>query len=208
MAIGSRTFLELQVGRTHSVEVLLHLRLADAKWFHSSPDLKKELFRLLSQHVIFREFEKEIQEYHDIRNGIRPAVIEVGEKNKPKAKKGKKRKAAPSAVEPVKEKPKRAVRHVFGTGIQITYKMEEISDKQGATLIFPRRNAKEDKGQKRPPPMFRQRPKLSKRIVLWCYPRDETNDDSPIKGQGFPRPEMVPITSLFREPAATDDRGK
>ena len=96
MTIGTRTFLELQVGRTHSMDILLHLRQADVKWFHSSPDLKKELFRLLSQHVIFREFEKEIQEYHDIRNGIRPAIVEVGEKNKPKGKKGKETQGSPS----------------------------------------------------------------------------------------------------------------
>ena len=83
--------------------------------------------------------------------------------------------------------------------------MEEINDKQGATLIFPKNNTNKDKpASKGPPPKFRQLPKLSKRIVLWCYPRDETDEDSLIEGQGFPRPEMVPITSLFREPAATD----
>lgn len=207
MTIGTRTFLELQVGRTHSVDVLLHLRRADVKWFRSSPDLKLRLFSLLSQHVVFREFEKEIQEYHDIRNGIRPAVVEVGEKNKPKTKKGKKRKGAPGVETSAKEKPKRAVKHIFGTGMQITYKMEEISDKQGATLIFPRNNTKEDKPSKGPPPKFRRLPKLSKKIMLWCYPRDETDEDSPIEGQGFPRPEMVPITSLFREPVATADGG-
>jgi hypothetical protein len=201
MTIGTRTFLELRVGRTHAVDVLVHVRRADVKWFHSSPEHKKELFRLLSQHVIFREFEKEIQEYHNLRNGVRPTV-EVGEKNK-RGKKGKKRKGAPAPESPNTEKPKRAVRHVSGTGMQITYKTEGLNDKQGATLIFPMKNGStdEEKSSKGSPPKFRSLPKLSKRIVLWCYPKDQKGEDSPIKGQGFPRPEMVPITSLFREPA-------
>lgn len=206
MTFDTRTFLELRVGRTHTVDVLLHLRRSDVKWFHSSADNKKELFRLLSQHIIFRECEKEIQEFHDVRNGIRP-VVEVGEKNKPKAKKGKKRKKGePAEPSEPKEKPKRDIRHVFGTGIQVTYKTEEVSDKEGASLIFPKSATNDEKksNTKGPAPKFRQLPKLSKRIVLWCYPRDEATDDSTVspapEGQGFPRPEMVPITSLFREP--------
>ena len=48
--------------------------------------------------------------------------------------------------------------------------------------------------------------KLSKRILVWCYPivdRDEsttTTTSGIIMDAGFPRPEMIPISELFRRP--------
>ena len=45
---------------------------------------------------------------------------------------------------------------------------------------------------------FRQLKKLSKRIVIWVYPFDPTNPTAPNpEGGGFPRPELIPLTSLF-----------
>jgi len=65
-----------------------------------------------------------------------------------------------------------------------------------------------------PPSMtlFRHLIPLSKKIVLWCYPFDpsslpmpptgsmkcvDTCEEEPYADGGFPRPEMVPISSLF-----------
>ena len=46
---------------------------------------------------------------------------------------------------------------------------------------------------------FRQLKTLPRRIVLWCYPFDQSSPTKPNPGDsGFPRPEMIPITSLFR----------
>lgn len=203
MTIGTRTFLELRVGRTHTVNVLLHLRREDVEWFHSSlEEHKQELFRLLSQHIIPNTCEQEIEQYHDRCNGIYPPVVEVGEKNKPKGKKGgKKRKGAPAEPEAKTEKPKREIRHVFGESLRLTYRVEDTKEHEGVTLLFPK-NSKESKG---PAPKFRQLPELSKRIVLWCYPKSENEDSTESKGGGFPRPEMVPITSLFRAPPSEND---
>jgi len=204
MTIGTRTFLELRVGRSHTVDVLLHLRRADVEWFRSSPEHKKELFRLLSQHVLFNECDQEIEKYHNFQYGQAPPV-EIGEKNKPKGKKGgKKRKGAPAA-EPVAkpEKPKRDVRHVFGDGMKVMYRVEDVKDNEGTTLIFPKKTSEQSA------PRFRQLPKLSKRFILWCYPKndDENATDSPQQEErgGFPRPEMVPITSLFRAPPTENE---
>lgn len=46
---------------------------------------------------------------------------------------------------------------------------------------------------------FRQLKKLSKRIVMWVYPFDPANPTEPndTTGGGFPRPEMIPLTTLF-----------
>ena len=180
------------------MDVLLHLRRADVEWFQSSPEHKKELFHLLSQHIIPKECEQEIEQYHDKRDHRRPRPSEIGEKNKQRGKKGgKKRKGAPEPEG--KEKPQREIRHVFGDDMQVTYRAEQMKQNESATLIFPK---KTDESK---PSMFRQLPKLSKRIVLWCYPREIEDSDSPPTGGGFPRPEMLPISSLFRTPSAESD---
>jgi len=47
---------------------------------------------------------------------------------------------------------------------------------------------------------FRTLKKLSKRIVIWVYPFDPANPTAPNpEDGGFPRPEMIPLTSLFVE---------
>lgn len=193
MAKSTRTFLELRVGRTHMVDVLLHVRRADVTWFHSSVDNKKELLKLLSKQIIPKECEEEIDRYHDVRNRLhRPPTI-IGEKNqKSKGKGGRKRKAT-EPDQPKPERPKRDVSHVFGDALRVTYRVEELNANESATLIFPKRS---DSSK-----TFRQLPKISKRIILWCYPVDKNNPTEPApEGGGFPRPEMLPIASLFRPP--------
>jgi hypothetical protein len=79
--------------------------------------------------------------------------------------------------------------------------VEDFNANDSATLIFAPKNTESPKGA----PLFLQLPKLSKRISLWCYPIDKNNPNEPApEGGGFPRPEMMPITSLFRPPY-TDD---
>ena len=191
--MSTRTFLELRVGRTHMVDVLLHVRRADVTWFHSSVDNKKELLKLLSQQIIPKECEEEIDRYHEVRNRLhRPPTI-IGEKNqKGKGKGGRKRKAT-EPDQPKLERPKRDVHHVFGDVLRVTYRVEELNANESATLIFAKRNDSSNN--------FRQLPKISKRIILWCYPIDKNNPTEPApEGGGFPRPEMLPISSLFRRP--------
>lgn len=199
----TRTFLELRVGRSQTVDVLLHLRRADVEWFHSSPEHKKELFRLISQHILPNEFEKEIEQHNNFRYGPPDAPVEIGEKNKRGKKGGRKRKGVPQEQPEKTEKPKRSVRNVYGNGMHVVYQTQEIKGGESATLIFPeKQGSNASKGSSPAQTRFRQLPKLSKQIVLWCYPKkdDDRLEESPQRGGGFPRPEMVPITSLFRAP--------
>ena len=197
MAPTTRTFLELRVGRTHMMDVLLYVRRSDLTWFHSSPDHRRELLRLLSQQIVPKEYEEEIDSYHALRNPKHRPPSAAGEKNRPAAKGGRKRKTKEVDL-PKPEKPKREFRHVFGDKIQVTYRVEETRLYESATLIFPKR-----KDASEEPSNFRQLPKLSKRIVAWCYPLDPDNPMEPNpEGGGFPRPDLIPVTALFRTPQA------
>jgi hypothetical protein len=195
---STRTFLELRVGNTHTLEVLLHLRQKDRAWFGS--EQREEVLQLLTARVLPREFDKEVEAYHEKLNGT--AVPKVGEKNnksqnqinQPSKKKGAKRKRKAKAAPPPpvpEEKPRRDVRHVFGDNVQLTYRLEEIGTDCGATLSI-----SYDNGDL----VHKQYPKLSKRLVVWCFPSQEgdSTDQDPTDG-GFPRPELIPIAALFQQ---------
>ena len=119
-----------------------------------------------------------------------------------------------------KRKYEQDVSYVFGETLQITYKMEEISVSMSATIMYhPTHRSKQTKKENEedddssnnyssdiisePKRLcdFFHRPKLSKRILLWCYPFDPSKPSEPNPpGGGFPRPEMIPLSSLFYEP--------
>jgi len=103
--------------------------------------------------------------------------------------------------------------------IQITYKVEPVIIMNSVTLSYQTSgdvsNCGDDshddtasvakkkhagKGMKRLS-SFRRLQKLSKRIVIWCYPFDALNPMKPTleKEGGFPRPEMIPISCLFSD---------
>eukprot|EP00559_Dactyliosolen_fragilissimus_P005840 CAMPEP_0184858972 /NCGR_PEP_ID=MMETSP0580-20130426/3996_1 /TAXON_ID=1118495 /ORGANISM="Dactyliosolen fragilissimus" /LENGTH=279 /DNA_ID=CAMNT_0027355357 /DNA_START=62 /DNA_END=901 /DNA_ORIENTATION=+ len=96
------------------------------------------------------------------------------------------------------------VTFLFGKSIQITYMMEDISKSLGATLVFSKIKKNmpnvSNASRKKNLPNLIELIKYPKRIVLWCYPFDPNNPTKPIThGGGFPRPEMIPMISLFSE---------
>lgn len=191
----TRVYFELVVGKTHTVEVLVHLRRHDTAWFHSSPEPKKELIALLGMKVLRKQFVNDISTYHEKRRPKDKTQAEVGEKNVVVSKKvGIKRKRGKKDLpeELPADKPKRDVTHAFSDSIQITYRLEEINPYESATLMVQTGAMKDLK--------VRQLPKLPKRLVLWCYPRKNGFDvtDPDPEDSGFPRPELIPIGSLFR----------
>mmetsp|Transcript_20330 Transcript_20330/g.24263 ORF Transcript_20330/g.24263 Transcript_20330/m.24263 type:complete len:310 (+) Transcript_20330:59-988(+) len=112
------------------------------------------------------------------------------------------------------------IKFAFGDDdIQVTYKVEVVKTMNSATLSY---NIIRDasscgggshnnitKAAKKPSDgkvikrlsSFRRLEKLPKRIVIWCYPFDPLNPKELTleKGGGFPRPEMIPISSLFSD---------
>jgi hypothetical protein len=133
----------------------------------------------------------------------------------------------PSALDYSSSSKKRVtgnVTNLFGDTIQITYQVEELRPSERATLLYQsdneeeeeesRRNEKQSSKQsssrtsktdqvKRIPKAatFRRCTKLPKRISIWCHPFDPNNPTQPTTSPtgGFPRPEFIPMASLFHE---------
>ena len=89
--VGTRTFLEVRVGRHQSVEILLHLRRCDVTWFRTNWNvLQTEFFDLLQSSVLPRLFatEMEINDAIITNTPLPPELgpggipMTIGEKNK------------------------------------------------------------------------------------------------------------------------------
>ena len=201
---STRNFLELRVGNTHTIEVLLHVRHKDREWF-SQNSVGDQLLQLMSTRIVPREFHTEIERYHEKVNGIiLEAGTKTGERNekplngkmtgKVAGKRKRKPKAAPIVV-PLPEKPRRDVRHVFNDNLHLTYRLQDLDSSVGATI-----SVLSSPDSLHGNMAFRQYPKLSKRLVVWCFPRQDHPDDTDLDTAdgGFPRPELIPIAGLFR----------
>jgi hypothetical protein len=197
---STRTFMELRVGKSHLVEVLLQVRRADLEWYRSNYDsIQEELLELMQENVLPRMCGEEIENYHRMKHShLFPPDI-AGSKNASKAKSGKPagrrrgKKAPPPPPPPEEQKPKpdKEVYYSFGETIQLAYRRQELKSSRGATIFY---KAKE-KGK------FLELPKLSHRILIWCSKLDPHNKTNPDESNvGFHRPELIPIASLFREP--------
>mmetsp|Transcript_19172 Transcript_19172/g.28711 ORF Transcript_19172/g.28711 Transcript_19172/m.28711 type:complete len:288 (+) Transcript_19172:105-968(+) len=118
---------------------------------------------------------------------------------------------------------------LFGSDIQILYKVEHIKTSHSAMLNYvisatgkeimdkdsmPESStrskvspdassaSKSDEQKSKVLSKFQYLKPLPKRIVLWCYPYDPDNPHElniNNVGHNFPLPEMIPISSLFRE---------
>ena len=109
------------------------------------------------------------------------------------------------------------ISYLFGKTLQVTYRAEEIKTSDSVTLLYTNTSKGTTAGgdgsggdgggkdkRKRSADTelatFRTLKKLSKRIIIWVYPFDSANPTAPNpEGGGFPRPEMIPLTSLFVE---------
>ena len=80
-----RTFLELSVGTTHTVEVLVHLRRSDLSWFNDSnglSDHQAQVFTLIGRRILPKECGDEIEtDLAAWRHKRRKIGILIGEKN-------------------------------------------------------------------------------------------------------------------------------
>jgi hypothetical protein len=209
-----RVTLDLKVGSSHVVEVLLHLRRADWEWYQSNEEaIEEEVLDLLEESVLSRMFGEEIEEYHRKNNPqIFPPDKTVGAKNKfgknhqgnnnkrnPKgSRKGGKAAAAAAArkqveVEEEEKKAKKDVYFAFGELLQLAYRKQDLPtwNQAGRTIFF---NDGDGEG-------FHDRPKLPARLLIWCSKINPQNNTDPDPANvGFLRQEMIPISSLFREP--------
>lgn len=211
-----RSKFDVRVGASHVVETLLHLRRADYDWYlENEAEIEQELLELLEESILPRMFEQEIESYHRKRS---PELFpdeknQIGGRNKKSLNKShnnpktnsKKRKASYKKeiqeTEHDQGKQSKDVYFAFGELIQVAYRVESLLGKgisNQHTLFFP----PDDKKELDCPT------KLSQRLLLWLSRIDANNKTNPDPhGVGFYRPELIPISSLFREPsdALSDD---
>lgn len=242
--VGTRTYLEVRVGRHQSVEVLLHLRRSDVAWFQQNADfLRTELLDLLQSSVLPRLFADEMEQNNAAltKTKLPPKLgpggipMTVGEKNKTttttastansssnnKRKRGlsKKKQAELKRQREEEERERRKnekdIYYATGGTIRVAYRTEAVSS-AGATLLFQEaeeqndddkntdgeeatsKKKKQKKAKQQDDVRFRALKKLSKRLIIWCYP---ANAELPAS-EGFWRPEIIPMATLFRMPAS------
>ena len=241
----TRNEMELSVGTSHIVDVLLQLRQDDLKWFNDNVTTHEaELMEIVSTKILAVEetFRNEVLaakkrvvptiQTESIGTGKRgkkqPKVI-IGEKNldsdgEVKGLKVSKKRKAPKKSEGVgvdnadksgkstKQKDSAFQRPniLYGKNIQVIYRLldRKTSQSNQATLFFiDERNeskkistSSKKKSKKKCVASFGQLKKLSKKIEIWVFRFDENNPSFHIpSGGGFPRPEMTPLTALFRD---------
>jgi hypothetical protein len=229
-----RTSIDVQVGKFHVLQVLIHIRKRDWKWYQDhAQDITEEFQELLQERVLPRMVGNEIEDF--LRSKY-PNVLPPPEEDKVASKnkkggnkkreiatagKGKgKKAAAPNATfkNPKKrkgivdddgsEKAEKDVYFSFGDIIQLSYRREPAMSYK--TIFFEKKNphAKAKEGSKTSAATktpFRDYRRLSHRLLIWISkldPDQKTNPD--LQGIGFYRPEMIPISSLFRQPADLD----
>lgn len=213
-----RTFLEVRVGDLHSAEVILHVRRDDIPWFNSRGQAHAaELFALLQTSILPRMFGDEVEESHAAKTSdTRPPKLgpggipieSIGEKNKAadetrvRAKRKRLTKKQIQSMEAEKEceqsNKTKDVYYAFGENILLAYRLEEAKKNTYTTLVVPKGFKKQRHLQ--------ELHKLSKRIVLYCYKHDpEGILESEPPGGGFPRPDMIPMSNIFREPKFTEE---
>jgi len=105
---------------------------------------------------------------------------------------------------------------LFADHLQIVYKIENIGTSHSTTLNYVKPTKEEDEkitssmssSKSAPTKKTRRLSKfkclkpLSKKVVIWCYPFDQSNSHElniVNVGNCFPRTELIPISNLFHE---------
>lgn len=207
-----RLCMDLKVGSSHLVEVLLHLRRADWDWYQSNHQvIEEELLTLVEETVLPRIFGEEIEAHHRKHNpqifppqevgGATKATKNHHRQNPKKSKKSPTTSTIPSKQKetPHEEEQKthlKDVYYAFGETLQLAYRKVEFQawSHVGRTIFFKDKLNEEDAE-------FHDRPKLSARLLVWCSKVDHENKTNPDPDSvGFFRQEMIPVSALFREP--------
>ena len=61
-SFGTRNLLHIQVGKTHTIQILLHLRLCHLEWFHQNVENHtQQILTIVSQRILPEECKEEIE---------------------------------------------------------------------------------------------------------------------------------------------------
>ena len=212
----------MRVGQFHSAEIVMYVRRQDFAWFHRQ-QADQELMQMLQQKVLPRMFASEVEVSHAKKSGevLPPPLgsggipIGIGETNLKQNGKGKRKRQqskqqikAESAVkrqDEIDNKKETDMHYAFGTHVQLAYRLlDEPKRKPPVTLVMrteSRHDPTQQQQQQQEKPL-QQLIKLSKRVAVWCYPLESASPelDHPEPPSGMHRPDMIPLSDLFRKP--------
>jgi len=171
----------------------------------------EEIKILLQTSILPRMFSSEIEIENAKQMGIKnlpPELgpggvpVQAGEKNTEYNSNGRKRKRmtkkqfaeAEREKEKTEERKKKDIYYVFGKQVRLAYRLQDFKSKPSETLVFDNKNS----GQARDG-RLRALSKVSKPILIWCFPIDDDKDDFD-SGASLVRPQFIPMAELFRHP--------
>ena len=170
-----RCFLEVQVGNTRSMDVILHAPRDQV------PD--HEVLRQVLQNIATRHFYDEIYEPYDREDGVPselgPGGIPIGEE--PRKRKRRKKTPPVPPPEPVPSATEKEYYYAHDSNLQLAYLVEDVKHERASFSL-----SKDGKLQ--------ELVKLSKRIVAFVVQPGDTPD------MASHRPELIPLSDLFRQP--------
>jgi hypothetical protein len=105
------------------------------------------------------------------------------------------------AAERVQRKLQKDVFYADSEHLDMIYRLEPVPN--GATLVLVSNENNNNNTSNHPSTQhyWQELEKLSKRIILWCYPTGTIfSETGELLDEGFLRPEMIPVASLFRAP--------
>ena len=218
--IGTRTFVELRVGAFQSVEVIIHVRRADISWFNGTSShatvncdviedggttIFYQLIDIIQTSILPRMFADEIEKNYyscsgqapppDLGPGGIPAEAPKSIPGVATKKSSKRQRISKVKLAEIKRIENEAVRQqrqdekdIYYTTssdgtMQVAYRMEALPKYGHATLLFqPHQQSTNLMSLK----------KLQRRILLWCYPADE--NDNNVDVACIYNHEMIPVS--------------
>lgn len=239
----TRNLLDLKVGKSHCIQIILNLRAKDLNWFDdNSNEYMKELIEIMSTSILPKECKGDIiSAPHNLKDDKKSNVGKNNAKRGPKSsasltrpnkrkKETRKTVSKSKAVETKEESEqdgeyqsrlssslfKSENTFLYSRNIQILYKSVNIKHtSKSAILNYTTHQQIEEEyhqnksGNKKTSKSgalilstFQCLKPIPKQIIIWLYPFDPDNPlelDMSNVGNTFPRPDLIPISSLYCE---------
>lgn len=142
MEYSTRTSLELSVGEKNdlSVEVIVHLRRQDLKWWNDKvKSHQKQLFKVITLRILPEECSDDIEAWHSTKTKKLKIDRQRGAKQHKQSKNDNteeaKKKISKKSSKKDKSDPPEFM-YLYGDTIQLTYKIEDTSKSNSLTLLY------------------------------------------------------------------------
>lgn len=142
MEYSTRTSLELSVGEKNdlSVEVIVHLRRQDLKWWNDKvKSHQKQLFKVITLRILPEECSDDIEAWHSTKTKKLKIDRQRNSQKKSTATSAssgaKQHKQSKKSSKKDKSDPPEFI-YLYGDTIQLTYKIEDTSKSNSLTLLY------------------------------------------------------------------------